>query len=119
MLQKKMYQQYQDGKKAEADGKTEYSVEDADQAIINAKRKKNRRIRMTKRVRRRRSGEKKNIQDNENNHAQDAEDGKKESPIQIVLQLKQNALLGMTVSDMSSLSAKAVEAKDMVSKQTV
>ena len=42
----------------------------------------------------------KNIQDNENNHAQDAEDGKKESPIQIVLQLKQNALLGMTVSDM-------------------
>ena len=46
---KKMYQQYQDGKKAEADGKTEYSVEDADQAIINAKRKKNRRIRMTKR----------------------------------------------------------------------
>ena len=35
---KKMYQQYQDGKKAEADGKTEYSVEDADQAIINAKK---------------------------------------------------------------------------------
>ena len=37
---KKMYQQYQDGKKAEADGKTEYSVEDADQAIINAKKEK-------------------------------------------------------------------------------
>lgn len=35
-----MYQQYQDGKKAEADGKTEYSVEDADQAIINAKKEK-------------------------------------------------------------------------------
>ena len=40
-----------------------------------------------------------------------------ESPIQIVLQLKQNALLGRTVSDMSSLSAKAVEAKDMVSNR--
>lgn len=56
---KKMYQQYQDGKKAEADGKTEYSVEDADQAIINAKKEKEQAVRMTKRVRRRRRLEKK------------------------------------------------------------
>ena len=114
---KKMYQQYQDGKKAEADGKTEYSVEDADQAIINAKKEKEQADQNDKEGAPQEEAGEKNIQDNENNHAQDAEDGKKESPIQIVLQLKQNALLGMTVSDMSSLSAKAVEAKDMVSNR--
>ena len=114
---KKMYQQYQDGKKAEADGKTEYSVEDADQAIINAKKEKEQADQNDKEGAPQEEAGEKNIQDNENNHAQDAEDSKKESPIQIVLQLKQNALLGMTVSDMSSLSAKAVEAKDMVSNR--
>ena len=112
-----MYQQYQDGKKAEADGKTEYSVEDADQAIINAKKEKEQADQNDKEGAPQEEAGEKNIQDNENNHAQDAEDSKKESPIQIVLQLKQNALLGMTVSDMSSLSAKAVEAKDMVSNR--
>ena len=105
------------GLDAEADGKTEYSVEDADQAIINAKKEKEQADQNDKEGAPQEEAGEKNIQDNENNHAQDAEDGKKESPIQIVLQLKQNALLGMTVSDMSSLSAKAVEAKDMVSNR--
>ena len=48
---------------------------------------------------------------------QDAEKEKAESPIQVVLQLKQNAVLGMTIPDMSSVSSNAVELKDTVSKR--
>lgn len=77
---KKMYQQYQDGKKAEADGKTEYSVEDADQAIINAKKEKEQADQNDKEGAPQEEAGEKNIQDNENNHAQDAEDGKKGKP---------------------------------------
>lgn len=39
-IAKKMYQQYQDGQQAQENGKTDYSVEDADQAIVNAKRRR-------------------------------------------------------------------------------
>lgn len=76
---KKMYQQYQDGKKAEADGKTEYSVEDADQAIINAKKEKEQADQNDKEGAPQEEAGEKNIQDNENNHAQDAEDGKRKA----------------------------------------
>ncbi len=100
---KKMYQQYQDGQQAQENGKTDYSVEDADQAIVNAKKEK----------------EEDNIaQDKANeDQVQDAEKEKAESPIQVVLQLKQNAVLGMTIPDMSSVSSNAVELKDTVSKR--
>ena len=102
-IAKKMYQQYQDGQQAQENGKTDYSVEDADQAIVNAKKEK----------------EEDNIaQDKANeDQVQDAEKEKAESPIQVVLQLKQNAVLGMTIPDMSSVSSNAVELKDTVSKR--
>lgn len=102
-IAKKMYQQYQDGQQAQENGKTDYSVEDADQAIVNAKKEKE---------------EDSIAQDKANeDQVQDAEKEKAESPIQVVLQLKQNAVLGMTIPDMSSVSSNAVELKDTVSKR--
>ncbi len=116
---KKMYQQYQDGQQIQADGKTEYSVEEADQAIENAKKEK-------AGMEDQNSGGDDIQAERENSVSQnmestdqepEAEEEQMENPLQIVLQLKQNAILGMTVSDMSSLSAKAIEIKDTVSER--
>lgn len=116
---KKLYQQYQDGQQAQEDGKTEYSVEDADQAIENAKKEKAEMEAQNSKQDDTQAKEGENAGQNKENadQTQSTEDEKIESPLQIVLQIKQNAILGMTVSDISSLSTKAIEVKNTVSQR--
>ena len=115
----KMYQQYQEGKKTEKNGKTEYSVEDADTAIQNAKKEREEaeNAGQSEGADGQETGEAVTEPETSDQGGDNKEETDEVSPLQLVLSLKQNAILGMTVSDTDALSDRAITLQETVSER--
>ena len=111
-VMKELYDNYQEGRQVEESEGAEYSVEDADRALREAKEAEQ-------------STEQEALPDEvpveESGGGQDVvaqeTEGEVENPLELVLALKENAILGMVVEDISELSSNQVSLKESVSKR--
>lgn len=111
-VMKELYDNYQEGRQVEESEGAEYSVEDADRALREAKEAEQ-------------STEQEALPDEvpveESGGGQDVvaqeTEGEVENPLELVLALKENAILGMVVEDISGLSSNQVSLKESVSKR--
>ena len=107
---KSLYDAYQEGKEVEENDRSDYSVENANTAIKEAKA----------------AAEEGNSEGNPGNGGSSVEtDNKKaeeaveteENPLDVVLQLKQNTLLSLVAGDASEISQKQVNLQESVSRR--
>lgn len=94
-MAEKLYQKYKEGTDMENSDRSEYSVEGADEAIEEAKK-----------------AQEETSSDSEEEQTPETEEieetSVEENPLEIVLKLKENAILGMIMGDVSALSEKQV-----------
>ena len=114
-MAKKIYENYRKGREvAESEG-AEYSVEDADEAIREAKRAKEEANKKASEADGAASPEK--VPDFPAGPA--TQESQQANPLETVLELKKNALLGMVVGDTSSISDKSTDLSGVMLQRKV
>lgn len=115
-MAEELYKKYKEGTDIENSDRSEYSVEGADQAIEEAK-KAQEEAADTEETQ---SPDAENTSEETQSAAEEqtAADGEvEENPLEVVLQLKENAVLGMVTGDVSALSQKQVDLQDSMLKR--
>lgn len=116
-LAEELYQKYKEETDVENSDRSEYSVEGADKAIEEAKKAQEETASDTEEAQSPEAGETFDETSSAEPEETEKPEEPKENPLDIVLKLKENAILGMVVGNVSALSAKQVDLQNCMLKR--